>query len=114
MSAMQRPAGLVLAIATFGNTLGAAVNWGLGRFLLHFRDRRWFPADRPALDRAQRWFQRYGVWSMLLAWLPVVGDALTIVAGIMRVRFVVFVALVAIGKGARYAALLAFAGTGSP
>jgi len=94
------------AWATAGNTLGAAVNWGLGRYLLHFEDRRWFPFRLDTLGKAQQWFQRYGVWSLLLAWLPIGGDALTFVAGVMRVRFDLFLLLTAIGKGARYAVLL--------
>ncbi|AGA92167.1 putative membrane protein [Thioflavicoccus mobilis 8321] len=94
------------AWATAGNTLGSAVNWGLARYLLHFQDRRWFPFRAPTLGRAQRWFQRYGVWSLLFAWAPVGGDALTFIAGLMRVRFDLFLLLTAIGKGARYAILL--------
>jgi len=93
------------AWATAGNSLGAALNWLLGRYLLRFRDRPWFPFDPAGLGRAQTWFQRYGAWSLLLAWAPVVGDALTFVAGLMRVRFGVFLALTSIGKGARYAIL---------
>lgn len=92
--------------ATLGNTLGAAVNWLLGRFLLRFQDRRWFPFKAGGLGYAQRWFQRYGVWSLLMAWAPVGGDALTFIAGMMRVRFDLFFALTAIGKGARYAIVL--------
>ncbi|MDX1513206.1 MAG: YqaA family protein [Gammaproteobacteria bacterium] len=97
---------LTLVVATLGNTLGAAVNWALGRFLLRYRDRKWFPADSNHLDRAQRWFGKYGVWSLLFAWLPIGGDALTFVAGVMRVRFIVFFCLTATGKGARYAVLI--------
>lgn len=92
--------------ATAGNTLGSAVNWVIGRYLLHFQNRRWFPVQTDALQRSQRWFQRYGVWSLLMAWAPMGGDALTLVAGIMRVRFDVFIVLTGIGKGARYAVLL--------
>jgi len=92
--------------ATAGNTLGSAVNWGLGRYLLKFRDRSWFPFRDAGLATAQRWFQKYGVWSLLFAWLPVGGDALTFVAGVMRVRFPLFLVLTAIGKGGRYAILL--------
>tara|TARA_B100001540_G_scaffold304984_1_gene315339 strand:- start:1167 stop:1592 length:426 start_codon:yes stop_codon:yes gene_type:complete len=92
--------------ASAGNTLGSVVNWGIGRYLLHFQGRRWFPFRQETLGPAQRWFQRYGVWSLLMAWLPVGGDALTFVAGIMRVRFGVFLLLTAIGKSARYAILL--------
>jgi len=96
----------VLAVATAGNTAGAVLNWFLGRGIEHFRHRRWFPARESDLDRAQRWFQRYGVWSLLLAWLPIGGDALTVIAGVMRVRIDVFVLLTAIGKGARYLVLI--------
>ncbi|NEX19279.1 DedA family protein [Thiorhodococcus mannitoliphagus] len=95
------PAALVIT-ATVGNTLGAVVNWLLGRYLLHFRDRKWFYFSSTQIDRAQRWFQRYGYWTLLLAWMPVGGDALTLIAGIMRVRLWVFLMLVATGKGLRY------------
>lgn len=106
MLALGESPELVLAVATLGNTLGAAVNWLLGRFLLHYQDRRWFPVTRAQLARAQAWYQRWGVWSLLMAWLPVGGDALTFIAGIMRVRFDLFFVLTAIGKGARYAVLI--------
>ncbi len=92
--------------ATAGNTLGSALNWLLGRYLLHFQDRRWFPFRQDNLGVAQRWFQKYGVWSLLMAWAPVGGDALTFLAGMMRVRFDVFFVLTLLGKGARYAILL--------
>ncbi len=92
--------------ATTGNTLGAAVNWALGRYLLHFQERKWFPFKAENLDKSQQWFQRYGSWSLLLAWLPVGGDALTFIAGIMRVRLWVLLVLCGIGKGARYAVVI--------
>lgn len=94
------------AWATTGNSLGAALNWLLGRYLLRFRDRRWFPFDPDNLGRAQTWFQRYGVWSLLLAWAPVIGDGLTFIAGLMRVHFGLFLLLTTIGKGTRYAIVL--------
>jgi membrane protein YqaA with SNARE-associated domain len=93
---------LIWLFATVGNTLGAVVNWILGHYLLHYQTRTWFPFKLTELSRAQRWFQRYGVWSLLFAWLPVVGDALTFIAGIMRVNFFLFLILTAIGKGLRY------------
>lgn len=95
------PVVLVL-VATLGNTLGAVVNWVLGRYLLHFQDRRWFYFSRAQVDKAQYWFQRYGFWSLLLAWAPVGGDALTLIAGIMKVRLWVFLLLVGSGKAMRY------------
>ena len=93
----------VWLVATAGNSLGAVVNWILGRFLTRFETRRWFPFKPGSLHRSQAWFQKYGVWSLLFAWLPIVGDALTFVAGVMRVRFALFFVLTAVGKGARYA-----------
>lgn len=93
---------LLVLIATLGNTLGAVVNWLLGRYLLHFQERRWFYFSRVQIERAQRWFQRYGYWSLLMAWAPVGGDALTLIAGIMKVRLWLFVLLVGSGKALRY------------
>ena len=95
----------VWLVATLGNSLGAAVNWLLGRYLTRFEGKRWFPFKPESLHRSQAWFQKYGVWSLLFAWLPIGGDALTFIAGIMRIRFSLFLVLTAIGKGARYAVL---------
>ena len=92
--------------ASVGNTLGAAVNWLIGAYLVQFQNRKWFPFKPGNLGQAQRWFQRYGVWSLLFAWLPIGGDALTFIAGFMRVNFVLFFVLTFIGKAARYAILL--------
>ncbi|MCW8904291.1 YqaA family protein [Sedimenticola sp.] len=93
---------VLVSIATLGNTLGAVVNWLLGWYLLHFQDRRWFYFKPAQIERAQRWFQRYGFWTLLLAWMPVGGDALTLIAGIMKVRLWLFLLLVGTGKALRY------------
>ena len=92
--------------ATIGNTAGAVVNWWIGKYLLHYQDRTWFPFKPESLHKAQSWFQRFGSWSLLFAWLPVGGDALTFIAGVMNVRFAYFLILVAIGKGVRYAVII--------
>jgi membrane protein YqaA with SNARE-associated domain len=97
---------LLWLAATTGNTLGSCVNWFLGREIVRFRDRRWFPVSPQQLQKAQALFNRYGTWSLLLAWLPVVGDPLTLVAGVLRVRFVLFLLLVATGKSLRYAVVI--------
>lgn len=89
-------------VATLGNTLGSAVNWVLGRYLLRFQDHKWFPFKSDGLSRSQQWFQRYGVWSLLMAWAPIGGDALTFLAGVMRVPFALFWVLTFAGKAARY------------
>ena len=97
--------GALVAVAAAGNVLGASVNWGLGRYMLRWADRRWFPFTRDQLDRAADRFQRYGTWTLLFAFVPIVGDPLTFAAGVLRVRFSVFLILVAIGKTARYVAV---------
>ena len=94
-------AGLIAAAAT-GNVLGSVVNYGLGQWLRHFSGARWFPFKGCQLDRAGAFFQKYGVWTLLLAWTPVIGDPLTFIAGTLNVRFWLFLLLVAIGKTARY------------
>ena len=100
---------LLVAVATAGNTLGSIVNWILGRYCLHWRDQRWFPIKPAMLTLATERFHRYGLWSLLLAWLPIVGDPLTFAAGVLGVRFPIFIALVAIGKVARYITIVALA-----
>jgi membrane protein YqaA with SNARE-associated domain len=100
------PVAGLLAAAGLGNTLGAVTNWGLGRFCLHWQDRRWFPVKPRELARAGAWFNRYGIWSLLLAWVPVIGDPITLAAGVLRTRFLPFLLLVAISKTGRYAVLL--------
>lgn len=98
---------LLLMVATVGNVLGSVINWALGRFLLRFRERRWFPASEAQMVRAEGWYRRYGRWSLLGSWLPVVGDPITVVAGILREPFWVFLALVTVAKAGRYLVLAA-------
>lgn len=93
-------------VATCGNTLGASVNWWLGTYINRFRNKLWFPVSEPQLIQAQNSFNRYGIWCLLFTWVPIVGDALTVIAGILRVPFILFITLTAIGKAARYALLI--------
>lgn len=97
---------LLLIAAVMGNVLGSLVNWVCGRFLAAFRDRTWFPISPRRYAQAADWFERYGVWSLLFAWAPVVGDPLTVVAGALRVGFLPFLLLVTVGKVVRYLFIL--------
>jgi len=99
------PVAVLIAVAGVGNVAGAVINWALGRGIERFRDRRWFPLDAAALERTQGWYRRYGKWSLLLSWLPLVGDALTLVAGVLREPLPVFLLLVTIAKVGRYVVL---------
>jgi membrane protein YqaA with SNARE-associated domain len=98
--------GWLLVVASTGNTLGSVVNWLLGRFCLRWKDRPWFPAKPDALDQATVWFNRYGVWSLLLSWIPIIGDPITLVAGVLKVQFWKFLVLVAVAKTIRYMVVL--------
>jgi membrane protein YqaA with SNARE-associated domain len=90
-------------VATVGNTAGAVLNWWLAGYALHWQHRSWFPIKPSQLERASNWFNRYGTWSLLMAWLPIGGDGLTFAAGLLRVPLLPFIVLVGIGKGGRYA-----------
>lgn len=96
------PIWLALAVATTGNALGSATNWFLGRFALEFQDRKWFPVNRSQMERAQVWYGKYGVWSLFLSWVPLFGDPLTLVAGVMRTPLWIALPIVAFSKFARY------------
>ena len=99
----------LLIVASVGNTLGSVVNYLMGLWIEHFRHRRWFPVSEAGLDRSQRWFARWGVWSLLLSWAPF-ADGLTVVAGVMRTPFWLFLLLVAVAKTGRYAILAGLVG----
>lgn len=96
---------VLLVVATAGNVLGSCINWLLGRYIEHFRGRRWFPFSAASLDKAQSAYSRYGRWSLLLSWVPIIGDPLTLIAGVMREPFWRFFLIVLLAKGARYAVL---------
>ena len=103
----EHPVVVLVLVATAGNVLGSLVNWLIGRGVETFRDRRWFPVRPAALERAQRWYRRYGKWSLLLSWLPIVGDALPLAAGAMREPLVPVAVLVTLAKLGRYVVLAA-------
>lgn len=93
----------VVAVATFGNALGSLVNWILGRFFSHYRDRKWFPVNQDEFARAEAWYGRWGIWSLTLSWMPLIGDPITLFAGVMRTPFLPFILIVVTAKAARYA-----------
>ncbi len=96
----------LLAVASVGNILGSVLNYWLGRMALHYQDRKWFPVSGPALTKAQGWFSHWGQWAVLLAWVPIIGDPITVAAGVMRMRFGLFLLLVSVSKTLRYLVIL--------
>jgi len=97
----------LLAAACTGNVLGSVVNYYLGLGIQTFREKSWFPASESQLERARNFYRRYGKWSLLLAWMPIIGDPLTVIAGVMREPLWSFLVLVTISKVSRYLALTA-------
>jgi membrane protein YqaA with SNARE-associated domain len=93
---------VLLILASFGNVLGSVVNWALGSYSRNLTTKKWFPFKETQIERSSKWFRKFGKWSLLFAWVPVVGDPLTLVAGIFRVKFIDLIILVAIGKVSRY------------
>ena len=93
-------------MASLGNTLGAGVNWWLGKRIHQFKDKSWFPVSQPHLHKAEKNFNQYGIWCLLFSWVPIIGDAFTVIAGVLRVPFLIFIVLTAIGKSVRYAVLI--------
>ncbi len=93
---------ILLIVASSGNILGSIFNWYLGKKITIFQDRKWFPVSQEQLTKSQKYFQKYGLWSLLLAWVPVIGDPLTLLAGVLKVRFSIFFILVSISKISRY------------
>lgn len=101
----QQAVWALIAVASVGNVLGSVVNWVLGRGIERFRDKRWFPASPAALERAQRAYQKWGKWSLLLSWAPFIGDPLTVMAGVLREPLPMFLLLVTMAKVGRYVTL---------
>jgi membrane protein YqaA with SNARE-associated domain len=93
---------ILLIVASFGNTLGSVVNWALGFYSRNLTTKKWFPFKETQIERSSKWFDKFGKLSLLFAWVPIIGDPLTLVAGLLRVRFLDFIILVAIGKVSRY------------
>jgi membrane protein YqaA with SNARE-associated domain len=93
---------LLLIVASFGNVLGSVLNWALGSYSRNLTTKKWFPFKETQIERSSKWFRKFGKWSLLFAWGPIVGDPLTLGSGLLRVRFLDFIILVAIGKVSRY------------
>lgn len=103
---LSNPFYLIL-VATVGNVLGSCVNWWLGLKIEHFKDKKWFPVSEQRLVQAQQIYHKYGFYSLLLSWTPIVGDPITLIAGLMKENFWRFLLIVTIAKGGRYLTLYA-------
>ena len=98
----QYPVWLLVAVASLGNILGSCVNWWLGLKVEQYKNKKWFPVSEQKMLQAQGIYQKYGFWSLLLSWVPVIGDPITLIAGLLKENFVRFVVMVSIAKIGRY------------
>lgn len=96
---------LLIVVASVGNVLGSLVNWCLGRYFNHFQDRSWYPIKADQMHRAENWYHKYGRWSLLASWVPIIGDPLTLISGVLREPLISFLLLVSLAKLARYLAV---------
>ncbi len=94
---------LIVAVATIGNYLGACTTYLIGRYGGPWLTEKLLRIDSAAKEKAERFYSRYGSWSLLMSWLPIVGDPLCLVGGILQIGFRYFSLLVLTGKLARYA-----------
>ena len=95
------PVTLVIT-ATTGNVLGSLVNYAFGYWASLFVVKKWLRMSEDDFVRAEQRFIKYGMVSLCFAWVPIIGDPLTVMAGVLRVRLQWFVVLVAAGKLLRY------------
>ena len=99
---------LLLISASLGNVLGSVFNWICGYYATYFMKKKWFPINQKQIDKASFFFLKYGKWSLLLGWVPFIGDPITFVAGTLRYSFLPFLLLVSIGKVGRYLVIYIF------
>ncbi len=101
--AQQNHAAVILIlVASLGNILGSCVNWWLGLKVEHYKAKKWFPVSKTKMLQAQKIYQKYGFWSLLLSWTPIIGDPITLIAGLLKENFWRFLLLVSIAKTGRY------------
>ena len=93
---------LLLLFASAGNILGSVFNWICGYYVNYFIKKSWFPINNNMIDRGNKIFNKYEKWSLLLSWVPFIGDPITFVAGTLRYSIIPFIILVSIGKFGRY------------
>ncbi len=93
---------MLVITATAGNTLGAVTTWAIGMWGGVWVMRKILRISDKEQGRAELWYARWGCWSLLLSWVPVVGDPLCLVGGLLKIPLVRFFLLVVTGKAARY------------
>lgn len=103
------PFPILLLVASSGNVLGSCLNWYLGQYVEKYKHRSWFPVSAEQLKKAQLHYAHYGSPALLLSWVPVIGDPITLMAGVLKEPFWRFLLLVSLAKTARFLFVMALA-----
>ena len=93
---------ILFLVVSVGNVLGSLFNWICGFYINFFIKKSWFPINNKTIDRGNKLFKKYGKWSLLISWFPLIGDPITFAAGTFRYPIIPFLVLVSIGKVGRY------------
>ena len=93
---------ILFVVASVGNVLGSLFNWICGFYINFFIKKSWLPINNKIIDRGNKLFKKYGKWSLLISWFPLIGDPITFAAGTLRYPIIPFLVLVSIGKVGRY------------
>ena len=93
---------ILFVVASVGNVLGSLFNWICGFYINFFIKKSWFPINNKIIDIGNKLFTKYGKWSLLISWFPLIGDPITFAAGTLRYPIIPFLVLVSIGKVGRY------------
>ena len=93
---------ILFLVVSVGNVLGSLFNWICGFYINFFIKKSWFPINNKIIDRGNKLFIKYGKWSLLISWFPLIGDPITFAAGTLRYPIIPFLVLVSIGKVGRY------------
>ena len=99
------PASQVITVATIGNFIGGLTTYGLGYYGSNFINTRILRISEANLGKAMTFYQKYGSWSLLLSWVPIIGDPLCLIAGSLKLHPFTFSFFVFTGKLARYTLL---------
>ena len=95
---------LLLFVATFGNSLGSIINYWFGYSGEEYLEKKKL-IQNSQLNRYKEFFNRYGSFSLLLSWVPVIGDPITMVAGLLKYNIYKFIFWVTLAKFLRYSFL---------
>ena len=95
---------LLLLVASLGNTIGSFINYLLGKYLRELTIKKAY-FKKKSVEKATKFFNKYGFISLLLSWTPIFGDPITFVAGILRYNWWKFLAIVFVAKFMRYGVL---------